>query len=279
MEGRTERDVTTVSILRLIKLPDLLSLLNALLGFSALVLVLGGVSVTDRALKNALVVLLLAAVVDGLDGMVARTVEHSPLGTYLDSLADLISFGLAPAIVIYVLIKDYLAIFPSYGEVVLACCGAYVICGMLRLARFNAKAFFQKESFIKEIRSSLTLSTGFLLKKEEVAQNDFVGFPITGSATFLASFTLMAIELELFRPSSVLLLVGLMALLCVLMVSRIRYRNLRDKRIVIPVGILFFTLFFLYILSLKFVYPAIAVVILVAFYMCSPLFLHKRTSR
>jgi CDP-diacylglycerol--serine O-phosphatidyltransferase len=279
MEGRTERDVTTVGILRLIKLPDLLSLLNALLGFSALVLVLGGVSVTDRALKNALVVLLLAAVVDGLDGMVARTVEHSPLGTYLDSLADLVSFGLAPAIVIYVLIKGYLAIFPPHGEVILACCGAYVICGMLRLARFNAKAFFRKESFIKEIRSSLTLSTGFLLKKEEVAQNDFVGFPITGSATFLASFTLMAIELELFRPSSVLLLVGLMALLCVLMVSRIRYRNLRDKRIVIPVGILFFTLFFLYILSLKFVYPVIAVVILVAFYMCSPLFLHKRTSR
>ena len=259
MEGRTERDVTSEGILKLIKLPDLLSVLNALLGFSALVLVLGGISVTDRALKNALVVILLAAVVDGLDGLVARNVEHSALGTYLDSLADMISFGLAPALVVYVLTTDYVAVPPSHGEVVLAFCGAYVICGMLRLARFNANLFLGRKALPKE------------------RKNDFVGFPITGSATFLASFLLMAIELELPRTSSIFLLVGLMALLCVLMISRIRYRNLRDKRLVIPVGILFITLFFLYLFSVKFIYPVIAVVILTAFYICSPLFLHKRT--
>ncbi|RZN33515.1 MAG: hypothetical protein EFT35_10555 [Methanophagales archaeon ANME-1-THS] len=275
MEGHTERDLIFSCMLRLIKLPDLLSLLNALLGFSALVLVLGGVSVNDRALKNALVVLLLAAVVDGLDGMVARTVAHSPLGTYLDSLADLVSFGLAPAIVVYVLIKDYGPISRSYAGVVLVFCGAYVICGMLRLARFNANLFLcgalphDPASPVRAYRKALP--------KER--KNDFVGFPITGSATFLASFTLMAVELKLFRPSTVLFLLGLMALLCVLMVSRIRYRNLRDKRIVIPLGILFFMLFFLYILSLQFIYPLIVLVILAAFYMCSPLFLHTRTSR
>jgi CDP-diacylglycerol--serine O-phosphatidyltransferase len=260
MDIRTDRDVTTASILRLIKLPDLLSILNALLGFSAILLVLGGVSVTERAIKNALVLILLAAVVDGLDGMVARTIESSPLGVYLDSLADMLSFGLAPAIVVYVFIADYLAVSAPHVEVVLALCGAYVISGMLRLARFNTK-----ESFIKETRFSF--STGFLLEKEKVY---FVGFPITGSATFLASFMLLAIELEVPPYSNASLLIALLGILCLLMTSRIRYRTIRDKRIVIPVGIVFLMFFFFYILSLQFIYPTLVVVILTAFYMCSP---------
>jgi len=268
MDRCTEREVTTEGILKLIKLPDLISVLNALIGFSAILLVLGGVSVTEQALKNALVLILLAAVVDGLDGMVARNLQYSPLGQYLDSLADIISFGLAPAIVVYVLIKDYLAVTSPRVEVVVAFCGAYVICGMLRLARFNAKAFFQKESFIKETGSSF--SSGILLKKEELTNSDFVGFPITGSATFLASVILMSIELELLRSSNAPFLVGLIGLLCVLMISRIRYKNLRDKRIVIPLGIVFFAFFCLYLLSSKFIYPIIVVVILTAVYICSP---------
>ena len=276
------------SILRLIKLPDLLSVLNALLGFSAILLVLGGISVTERAIKNALVLILLAAVVDGLDGMVARNIECSPLGVYLDSLADMLSFGVAPAIVVYVLIKDYLAVSSPHVDVVLALCGAYVISGMLRLARFNAKAFLYgapphdpaspvrayKESFSKETNSSF--STGSILEKG--SSNDFVGFPITGSATFLASFMLLAIELEFPPYSNASLLIALMGILCFLMTSRIRYRTIRDKRLVIPVGIVFFTFFFFSILSLQFIYLALAVVALTTVYMCSPLlYLDKRT--
>jgi archaetidylserine synthase len=241
------------SILRLIKLPDLFSVLNALLGFSAILLVLGGVSVTERAIKEALVLILLAAVVDGLDGMVARNVECSPLGVYLDSLADMLSFGVAPAIVVYVLITDHLDVSAPHVTVVLALCGAYVISGMLRLARFNANLFFLRKALPKE------------------GKNDFVGFPITGAATFLASFMLLAIELEVPPYSSAFLLIALLGMLCFLMTSRIRYRTIRDKRIVIPVGIVFLTFFFFYILSLQFIYPAFAVVILTAFYMCSPL--------
>jgi phosphatidylserine synthase len=261
------------SILKLIKLPDLFSVLNALLGFSAILLVLGGVSVTERAIKDALVLILLAAVVDGLDGMVARNVECSPLGVYLDSLADMLSFGVAPAIVVYVLVTDHLAVSAPHVTVVLALCGAYVISGILRLARFNANLFLcgapphDPASPVRAYRKALP--------KER--KNDFVGFPITGSATFLASFMLLAIELEVPPYSNAFLLIALMGMLCFLMTSRIRYRTIRDKRIVIPVGIVFLTFFFFYILSLQFIYPALAVVILTAFYMCSPLFLHKRT--
>jgi archaetidylserine synthase len=236
------RNDNTESILKLIKLPDLLSICNALLGFSAILFVLGGVN--ERAIENAVVVILIAAVVDGLDGMVARNIEHSPLGKYLDSLADMLSFGVAPAIVVYVLLRNYLHGY-DYAYVTLALCGAYVISGMLRLARFDAKPFFQKVYF--------------------------EGFPITGSAIFLASFMLVFIELQLpFYPYSFLLIAS-MGILCFLMTSRIRYRNIKDKRIVIPVGIVFFVLFFFYkFFSLPFVYPAAVIFALTAFYLCSP---------
>ncbi|GEM_PF-124684 len=263
---------TDESILRLIKLPDLLSLLNALLGFSAILLVLGEISVTERAIKNALVLILLAAVVDGLDGMVARNIESSPLGVYLDSLADMLSFGLAPAIVLYVLIKDYLAVSSPHVDVVLVLCGTYVISGMLRLARFNAKTFLcgapphDPASPVRAYKKALAKETN----------NDFIGFPITGAATFLASFMLLAIELEVPPYSNAFFLIALMGILCFLMTSRIRYRTIRDKRLLIPVGIVFFTFFFFYILSLQFIYLALAVVALTTVYMCSPLFIHKR---
>jgi archaetidylserine synthase len=258
MRTNSTININTASMLTLIKLPDLLSILNALFGFTAILLVLDGTSVTENAFKNALVLILLAAVVDGLDGLVARNIECSPLGGYLDSLADVLSFGVAPAIVAYALIKTYFEVPSTHINVVLAFCGAYVVSGMLRLARFNANLFVERTTLPKD-RSSY-----------------FDGFPITSSAIFLASFMLLAIELQFPSSSSVPLLTGLLGMLCLLMTSRIRYKKLRDKRIAIPVGIVFFTLFVFYIFSLAFVYSALLVFILTAFYMCSPLLYKKR---
>ncbi len=238
------------SILKLIKLPDLFSILNALFGFSAILFVLGGTSVTEKALKNALILILLAVVADGLDGIVARNVESSPIGKYLDSLADMLSFGVAPAIVVYVASKNYFAVPAMYINVVLAFCGAYVICGMLRLARFNANLFLERKALPKE--------------------DNFEGFPITGSAAFLAAFMLLLIELQLPPYSSASILIALMGMLCLLMTSRIRYKNIRDRRIVIPAGMIFFTLLVFYLFSLPFVYPAAIIAASTAFYICSP---------
>ncbi len=250
MRTYNDSDVNTGSILKLIKLPDLLSVLNALFGFSAILLVLGGIN--EEAIENALVLILVAAVVDGLDGMVARNMECSSLGKYLDSLADMVSFGVAPAIVAYVFLNEFLHVY-GYTHIALTLCGAYVIGGMLRLARFDARAFFQKES----------------VAREEVY---FEGFPITGSAIFLASFMLVFIELQLpFYPYS-FLLIALMGILGGLMTSRIRYRNMKDERIVIPVGVIFFMQFFFYkFFSLSFVYPTAVIFALTVFYICSPL--------
>ena len=232
-----QNDDLNINILKLIKLPDLISICNALLGFLAILLVLSGGS---EALKDALVVILSAAVIDGLDGLVARGVERSHMGRYLDSLADMVSFGTAPAILAFVLINDRLMI---------AVCSAYLICGELRLARFDARA--------------AGATTGDM-------DVDFEGLPITGSAVVLASFMLLALELHLHLVSS-LFLSFFMAALCILMTSRIRYRNLRDMRIVIPLGCIFFALILFYALhSPLFIYPTAIITALAAFYICSP---------
>ncbi len=241
-----QNDDLNINILKLIKLPDLISICNALLGFLAILLVLSGGS---EALKDALVVILSAAVIDGLDGLVARGIESSHMGRYLDSLADMVSFGTAPAILAFVLINDRLMI---------AVCSAYLICGELRLARFDARA--------------AGATTGDM-------DVDFEGLPITGSAVVLASFMLLALELHLHLVSS-LFLSFLMAALCILMTSRIRYRNLRDMRIVIPLGCIFFALILFYALhSPLFIYPTAIITALAAFYICSPAATHLKEMR
>ncbi len=280
MEIRTDRTtITTKSMVKLIKLPDLLSILNALFGFAAILLVLGGTSVSGTALKNALILILLAAVVDGLDGIVARSVECSLIGEYLDSLADLLSFGMAPAIVAYVFIQTDVAVSSLFIDVGLAFCGAYVVSGMLRLARFNALLSVRRSASPggeKIAPSEVPMAEPASSPERRPATNDFVGFPITGAATFLAAFMLLIIELQVPSPFSATLLIAVIGMLCFLMASRIRYRVLRDKRIVIPVGILLFALFLFYIASLGVIYLALAIVTLTAVYICSPLLLKKR---
>ena len=85
----------------------------------------------------------------------------------------------------------------------------------------------------------------------------------------MAAFMLLAVEAHLSHCSSIL--IGLMCALCILMTSRIRYMNIKDRRIVIPVGLVFITLFIFYIFSLQFVYPAVVILALIAIYICSPL--------
>ncbi|MCU4139714.1 MAG: Phosphatidylserine synthase [Methanophagales archaeon] len=94
------------SIFKMLELPDILSVLNALLGFSAILLVAfraGGAEWqgATASLKDASLLILIAAAVDGFDGLVARRFSHSNLGKYLDALADFLSFGAATAVLLY----------------------------------------------------------------------------------------------------------------------------------------------------------------------------------
>ena len=115
------------NVFRVIRLPDLFTLLNVVFGFLALLA--AGRAWGGNFPQYAVVFILLAAMADGLDGFLARKVGGSPLGANLDSLADLISFGTAPV---------FLAISAFHLPPHIWPVGIFfLLCGTLRLARFN----------------------------------------------------------------------------------------------------------------------------------------------
>jgi CDP-diacylglycerol--serine O-phosphatidyltransferase len=131
---------------------NFLTLCNLTLGSLALILVL------ENKVTIAAGLVLIAVLVDGMDGRIARLLKStSPLGKELDSLCDLVSFGVAPAILIYY--SAFIEKSPIVGSVVVV---LYILCGAYRLARFNVQK-----------------STQF-----------FVGVPITIAGMFMALFIL-----------------------------------------------------------------------------------------
>jgi len=154
----------------------------------------------------------IAALLDGLDGRVARmTNTASEFGEQYDSLADVISFGMAPAILLY--------FWGLSGEPDLKRLGfmisfLFVVCGSMRLARFN-------------------------IQTHVVDKRYFVGLPIPMAAAVPAGLVLAQPGAHLNRLG-VFLLLAMTAALSYLMVSTIRYRSFKDldlkrKR---PVGVL-----------------------------------------
>ncbi|WNS45331.1 CDP-diacylglycerol--serine O-phosphatidyltransferase [Paenibacillus sp. MMS20-IR301] len=136
----------------------------------------------------ALLMILLAAVCDVLDGLLARLLHcTSEFGKQLDSLADIISFGLAPAFLTLLYRLENAAWLGPLAAIV------FLICGALRLARYNLSA----------------PSTGF------------TGMPITAAGVILS---LIALGNDRMKPELVILLMGLLSLL---MISRIPFPSLK----------------------------------------------------
>jgi len=122
------------SMLRGFHLADFLTLGNAACGMLAVFAVMAHVETRDpRHLLAATALIPLALALDVLDGRVARwRMRHSAMGRELDSLADVISFGVAPAAIAYG------AGMKSAGDVIVLL--YFVACGVSRLARFNVTA-------------------------------------------------------------------------------------------------------------------------------------------
>ena len=107
-------------------LPNMLTLIGVCIGLSSIRFAL------DGNFEFAIVAIIFAAIIDGLDGRIARLIKGtSKVGKELDSLTDMISFGVAPAFVMYFWKLNTLG---RFGWLL---CLIYVICVALRLARFN----------------------------------------------------------------------------------------------------------------------------------------------
>lgn len=110
-------------MLRILKIADLFTLANLVCGLAAIFLFIDGIFL------GGVILMIAALLFDFLDGRVARiTKNQNEFGKELDSLCDLVSFGIAPAVMLFMIAGDagYILLY-----IIFACCGA------LRLARFN----------------------------------------------------------------------------------------------------------------------------------------------
>ncbi len=155
-----------------------------------------------------------AVVCDGLDGRIARlTNSCSEFGMQLDSLADVMSFGLAPAVLSYVwglksvaaTITDQAKHIQQIGWII---CFAYVICGAMRLARFN----IQSTQPVQPVAN---------------AKKDFVGMPIPAGAGMVAAIVHFTPEPITYWPIGAIW-ISLVGFLGFLMVSTIRYPSFKQ---------------------------------------------------
>ena len=126
-------------------LPNMLTLIGVCIGLSSIRFAL------DSNYEFAVIAIILAAIIDGLDGRIARLIKGtSKVGKELDSLTDMISFGVAPAFIMYFW---KLNTFGRFGWLL---CLIYVICVALRLARFNvntAQVPSWKDNFFEGVPS------------------------------------------------------------------------------------------------------------------------------
>jgi len=203
-------------------LPNLLTAGNLFCGFVALTkIVEADISTgTYTDIWIALYFILAACIFDLFDGRVARMGgAESPFGREFDSLADLISFGAAPAFLVHrIVLKD---VFVQYAEIGWFIASIYLVCGAYRLARYN-------------VMSTLPNTGG---------GKEFLGFPIPSAAGLVASLTMLMIWLnekglmeERFNHSRWrYVLPALLLFLSWMMVSKVKYPSfktfdLRAKR-------------------------------------------------
>ena len=174
-------------------LPTLFTVGNLFCGYSSILLAARG------EFSRAALLIIIAGVLDGLDGRLARlTGSTSEFGVEFDSLADIVSFGVAPAVLAY---HWTLAPFGRLGWLIAF---IFVVCAAMRLARFNIRA----------VRTD---------------KRHFAGLPSPAAAGALACVIFAFPDTNPVGPAWIEVgQVLLVATLALLMISRIRYRSFKE---------------------------------------------------
>ncbi len=174
-------------------LPNLFTTANLFSGFFGLIAAVQG------KFNVAAIAILVSCTFDILDGKVARlTKSSSRFGVEYDSLADLVAFGVTPAILMY------LWTLKPFGRIGWSAAFFFVACGALRLARFNVQV-------------------------DSVQKKYFVGLPIPGAACMVATTVLIFYHFDIMPPlKSYMLLLATFGL-GFLMISSIKYNSFKDS--------------------------------------------------
>jgi len=213
---------------RIYFLPNLMTAGNLFCGFAAVIKCIQARLLTDAGEYAALhgsvssnvlythaVWLILAAVIfDSLDGRLARMGGRTSLfGAEFDSLADVVSFGMAPALMVFFLIlapREEYQWFREFGWLIAF---IYLLCGAVRLARFNV------------------ITNPLLHRTESESHKDFVGLPIPAAAGTVASLVLLLLNMAANAKELRQLTLGLpmiLILVSFLMVSTVRYPSFKQ---------------------------------------------------
>lgn len=213
---------------RIYFLPNLMTAGNLFCGFAAVIKCIQARLLTDAGEYAALhsgqsatvlythaVWLILAAVIfDSLDGRLARMGGRTSLfGAEFDSLADVVSFGMTPALMTFFLIlapREEYQWFREFGWMIAF---IYLLCGAVRLARFNV------------------ITNPLLHRAESESHKDFVGLPIPAAAGTVASLVLLLLNMSRNAKELRQLTLGLPLLLILvsfLMVSTVRYPSFKQ---------------------------------------------------
>jgi CDP-diacylglycerol--serine O-phosphatidyltransferase len=169
-------------------LPNLFTALSVFFGMMSII------ASSQGKFEKAFIYIVLSFVADGLDGRVARmTNTSSKFGMEFDSLADLVAFGVAPAMMLF------FSVAHNYGKFGALATGFFVVFGAIRLARFNVTT----------------------------SQNDptvFIGVPIPTAAAVLASVLMLNLELNHKLDLTILIFSFILG---ILMVSNIRFPSFK----------------------------------------------------
>ncbi len=204
---------------RIYFLPNLMTAGNLFCGFMSTIQCIqarlaetnGGIyadSTREDHYRYAVYLILGAAGFDALDGRLARLGGRESLfGAEFDSLADVISFGIAPGLMMFFFILSPTQGFPWFRDIGWCVGFIYLLCAAMRLARFN-------------------VITNPLLRRVKDSNRDFVGLPVPAAAATVAATMLFLLQLAQADKSlhnAALVLPFLMLMIALLMMSTVRY--------------------------------------------------------
>jgi len=209
---------------------DVATIVNLLFGMLAILFL-----AEANNIGIAAVFVLVCVLADGADGYLARTLGQGSLGFQLDSLADFVSFGFVPSILVYYVVRDAVG-YRSLFFLIFVVSFLYLVGGMLRLARYN------------------------VAPQESV----FSGLPITAAGMIVALYVLAGL------PPVGLLAVALV--LAGLMVSDVNYPKVRNTITLAVVGALLLLILLLYAIGTNYSIISAVLLLLSIAYVLNPLY-------
>lgn len=214
-------------------LPNLFTLASVFCGLYSIVLTAqlgeGGGSGDQELLYKASLAIIFGLLFDGADGRIARlTKTQSDLGMQLDSLADMITFGVAPALLVY---RWGLLELGRFGLVVAF---VFTACGALRLARFNVLAMHEHAKQANEAPDDplepreAPREAPSETATAKVPPAQFIGLPIPIAANMIVALVLANYSIGVTEISNQAAIAAFVLVLSYLMISRVRFRSFKD---------------------------------------------------